>query len=453
MNEFDRRIDKLSPEQRKLLLTRLQKETVLDGKKAKKPDLPHLDLSSEAILDPAISPQAFSLESQGEPKSILLTGGTGFLGAFLILELLENTRAEIYCLVRASDLEAGRIRLQNNFKRYKLKHKQFNSRIIPILGDLSQPHLGLSPENYDNLAKQIDTIYHNGALLNYFFPYPAFKKINVWGTQEILRLACQTKVKPVHYVSSIAVLESSTYAGKVVTEEEIPQEHNDIYLGYSQSKWVAERLVLTARDRGLPVSIYRPSFIGGHSKTGVVNTEDFICRIFKGYIQMGSIPNLDYLVDASPVDYVSRAIVYLSQKTESIGKTFHLQHPQPISWQEHIKLLSFMGYALPVVPLQQWQEKLQTTVSSEDHPLYTLQPFLFKRYSEEQLTIMELYMRSRRPKIDSELTLTALANSGIVCPLLDSSYYQKCFAYYIKSGFLSVKDLFGSITKLRAVKV
>jgi thioester reductase-like protein len=393
-----------------------------------------VDLNAEAVLDSAICPGTAYIEQVAEPASILLTGATGFLGAFLLHELLEQTKADIYCLVRSPNPEAGKIRLQKNLESYHLWNKHFSSRIIPVLGDLSQPQLGLSPEQFQRMASQIDTIYHNGALLNYIYPYSRFKPINVLGTQEILRLACQTKIKPVHHISSVAVFESSAYYGKRMTESDSVDRSEGIYLGYSQSKWVSERLVAIARDRGIPVCIYRPPLVSGHSQTGLWNTEGFLCRMIKGCIQMGSIMvDLDLMLDLSPVDYNSRAIVYLSKQKESLGKAFHLQNPYLLHWSKLVDFICSMGYPMKQVSYEDWQVQLS---NARENPLYPLLPFFRHKWSKEQLTYIELNQQGRRPLISCEETLAALAGTSIVCPPLDSKLLETYFSYFIRSGFL-----------------
>jgi thioester reductase-like protein len=397
-----------------------------------------LDLGAEAVLDPTIHPGAASNVAIGEPKNIFLTGGTGFLGAFIIRELLQETNANIYCLVRAANAEEGKSKLQKNLEQYAIWQEEFNSRIIPIVGDLSLPLLGVGSEQFQTLATNIDTIYHSGALLNYVFPYSALKAANVLGTQEVLRLACQVKVKPVHYVSSVAVFESTAYAGKVVKEQDEFNHWEGIYLGYSQTKWVAEKLVKIARDRGLPVTIHRPPLISGDSKTGICNTHDFINLMTKGCLQMGYFPDVDYMLDMSPVDYVSKAIVYLSRQKESIGKAFNLQHPQPVSLKILVEWIRSFGYSVEMIPYEKWQSELINNVTSADNPLYTLRPFLLERWSDEQLTIPDLYLQARRPHISCQDTLHALAGSSIACPPIDSQLFMTYTAYLIQSGFLNL---------------
>ena len=399
-------------------------------------DNTEVNLAEEAVLDPAIYPET-AFMGISEPKRIFLTGATGFLGAYLLQELIDKTNADIYCLIRAGDYDAADRRLTDNLKKYSLWSQDVSSRIIPVVGDLSQPMLGLNTETFEFLAGAIDTIYHSAAMLNYVYPYSAMKAANVLGTQEVLRLACRGKTKPVHYVSSVAIFESAAYAGEVVREQDSFDRWQGICLGYSQTKWVAEKLVKIAGERGLPITIYRPPLIAGDSKTGVSNTDDFICLMLKGCIQMGSFPDLDYLLDMSPVDYVSQSIVYLSQQPESIGRAFHLQHPQPVELNKIIKLLRLVGYKLDVVPYQQWQTALKDTVQP-DNPLFTLQPFLLEKRSKAQLTIVELYLQQNRPKIGCEDTLKALKGSGISCPAINHKLLINYFKRFLDSGFLQV---------------
>src|SRR4029453_521432 len=127
---------------------------------------------------------------------ILLTGATGFLGAFLLHELLEKTRADIYCLVRCTDEEEGRARLLASLEGYLPGIRQEVSRIIPVPGDLSQSQLGLTTEEFQMLAGKVDAIYHSAAMVNWVYSYEQLKPSNVNGIREILKLASQVKIKP-----------------------------------------------------------------------------------------------------------------------------------------------------------------------------------------------------------------------------------------------------------------
>ena len=393
-----------------------------------------LNLHEEAILDESINPDAERV-APTETRRIFLTGASGFLGAFLLDELLEQTDADVYCLIRATDDQSGMLKLRKNLKSYELWKEKYNERIIPVLGDLSQPLLGLSAEKFEQMGKQIDAIYHSAAILNFVYPFSVLKSTNVLGTQEILRLACQFKVKPLHYVSTDAVFDSCGYYGKVVKESE-PIIHTEaIDLGYTQTKWVAEKLVTNARERGLPVAIYRPPLIAGDSRTGFWNTDDFSCRFLKGCIQMGSMPNIDCEVTFVPVDYVSRAIVFLSQQKESLGQAFHLNNPNHSTWRSVARWIDTFGYPLRLIPYQQWESELmETSGSRNDNILSSLLPFFLRRWSKEQLTFSEL--AQSRAKLNCEETVARLANTSIVCPSVDSKLLDTYFSYFNRSGFL-----------------
>jgi thioester reductase-like protein len=435
MSDVLERIASLSPEKRLLLMQRLKATQPL-----RQPPLPVIDLVAEAQLDASIVPMS-GVAAVISPRALFLTGATGFLGAFLLDQLHRQTQATFYCLVRAPSFAAGLQRICQNLDRYQLYSDRLRSRIIPVPGDLSAPRLGLSAEQFDTLAHKIDWIYHAAASLNFVFPYALMKPINVLGTQEILRLACQGRPKPVHHMSSFAVFESPAYAGQVVQEEDPLAHGEEIMLGYAQSKWVAEKLVMAARDRGLPVSIYRLPLITGHSQTGVWNTQDFTCLMLKGCLQMRCAPLLDSNFSYAPVDYVARAIAYLSQQPTARGRAFHLNNPHPIHLDGLLKKGKSPGYPMEYLPYGQWQARLAQSTRLTNNALATLQPFFLERWSTEQLSIPERYDRARIPTVQCKATLKALHGSPITCPPMDSKLLTTYLTYLIQSGFLDAQTL------------
>ncbi|MGV0024443.1 thioester reductase domain-containing protein [Phormidesmis priestleyi] len=438
MTNLSSRIANLSPEQRQRLVQRLQEKT---GATRRIASPTAVDLKTEAILDSTISPEGKPVETTPHPRSIFFTGATGFLGAFLLVELLRQTSATFYCLVRAGSLEVGKQRIQQNLKEYGIWHDRFSSRIIPVLGDLEQPQLGISTELWETLSANIDVIYHNAASLNFVFPYSVLKPMNVLGTQEVLRLACQTKVKRLHYASTYAVFESPDYAEKVVSEAD-PVDHSEgIALGYTQTKWVAEKLVQSARSRGLPVCIYRLPLISGHSKTGAWNLKDFTCLMIKGCTQMKCWPTLDSLISMSPVDYTAEAIAYLSQQPNALGQTFHLTNPNPVHVNEVQQQSQSQQNPIEYLPYDQWQARLVEVTRSQDNALSTLKPFFLEPWTDEQLTIPEMYQRSRTPILDCQATLKALAGTSIVCPRFDRKLMTTYLFYFIQTNFLDAETI------------
>jgi thioester reductase-like protein len=397
------------------------------------------ELEAEAALDPTIDPGSLPIEHMIEPENIFLTGATGFLGAFLLHELLEQTGANIYCLVRAANTQEASQRLQNNLERYSLWNQSRSKRIIPVVGDLTLPLLGFSSEQFQTLAETIDAIYHNGGLVNFIYPYSLLKAPNVLGTQEILRLASQTKVKPVHFVSSIDVFSPSAYPnGQIIHEQEANCPEG--LFGYAQSKWVAEKLMVIARERRLPISIYRPSWIEGHSPTGVCNRYNFLYSLLKGCIQLGLVPDWNMQVDIVPVDYISRALVHLSRQKASCGKVFHLSNPKTISWNQLVDWMCASGYSLQKVSHQKWVTQVMHLVQrNPENVLYPFLTFLSEPIPGQHKSVPEIYFQTNLLRFGCQNTLNGLIDTGISCPPVDEKLLTTCFSHLTDSSFLIPK--------------
>jgi amino acid adenylation domain-containing protein/thioester reductase-like protein len=390
-----------------------------------------LNLQAEVVLDETIKPLNLVYQPVSEPKAILLTGATGFVGAFLLVELLQQTQADIYCLVRAANLSAGKQRLQETLKAYLLWEESFNERIIPVLGDLSQPLLGLSDEQFHLMALKIDSIYHNGALVNDVYPYALFKAANVRGTEEVLRLASQIKIKPVHFISTASVFVSDEYFKLGVVLENDPLEHSQgLVGGYPQSKWVAEKMVMMARDRGLPCSIYRLGRITWHSQTGVWNSNDMFYRFIKACIQLKSAPEMNNMVEITPVDYLAKVLIHLSQQPDSLDKAFHLMNSDSAPWSQFINCIRSLGYPLQQLSYEDWQaELLRNTQISSDNALYSAISL-----AEDNTSSHSRANAASSLKFDCQNTLNGLANTGIRWPQVDDKLLQAFFAKFSKAG-------------------
>jgi amino acid adenylation domain-containing protein/thioester reductase-like protein len=400
-----------------------------------------VDLEAEAVLDPTICPATLIPEPMAEPQRVFLTGATGFIGAYLLYELLQQTESSIYCLVRASTVELGKQKICRNLEHYLgLLEPRLSSRIVPIIGDLSQPLLGLTEQQFQELSKEIDKIYHNGAFVNLIYPYVALRAANVGGTQEVLRLASQIKTKPVHFISTLDVFLSSAYAQmEVIKEPNVLTYCHDLTNGYAQSKWVAEKLVMAAGERGIPVSIYRLGMVTGHSQTGISKTDDLICRMIKSFIQLERAPDLDLLINLTPVDYVSRAIVCLSRQEASAGKAFHLINPQSLPLRQLIKAIKTFGYPMEQIAYDQWQTVLLNT-KSQENTLSPLSSLFTEKTATEPLTYIErLWLGSQ--SFDRQNTVDGLTDTAINCPVVDSILLHKYLSYFVDSGFLKTLQL------------
>ena len=391
-------------------------------------DLNTVDLEAEAILDSAIYPEnsaPIDVVKIGTPSKAFLTGATGFLGAFLLSDLLQQTQAKVYCLVRAENKTEGLYRIQHNLERYLLWTDSMRDRIIPVLGDLTLPQLGISDQTFAELALQVDVIYHSGALINLVYPYSALKASNVSGTECLLKLASQSKTKPVHFVSTLDVFQSPAYISTpVINENEPLNQSKGLYRGYAQTKWVAERLMLEARKRGIPVNIYRPEMISGHSKTGVSQPNDLLCRFFKGIVQMGSAPAIDRMMHMVPVNYVSQAIVQLSQNPDALGKTYHLANHAPLAFSQLLNEIRTLGFSIASVDYGQWKDRLLQLNESDDNALTPLISLFTE--NNEQESYLEISLLSSQI-FDGSNAIQHLSGSSVLCPPVSSELIKTYF--------------------------
>jgi thioester reductase-like protein len=394
------------------------------------------DLEAEAVLDPEIQPGGApngAAPKGSAPERVLLTGATGFLGSFVLSELLGHTRADVYCLVRAAGAEEGAGKLRKALESYALWDEELSSRIVPVVGDLSEPLLGLGPGRFGELAGEVDAVYHSGASVNWVYPYRALEPTNVLGTQEVLRLAAGDGAKPVHFVSTLGVFPLVGRSGVEVVREDDDLAHGgSLYNGYTQSKWVAETLVEIARHRGLPVCVYRPSLITGDSRTGAWNRDDFTCKMIKTWVGLGTAPEVETTMNMVPVDYVSRAIVHLSLQEGSLGKRFHLANPHPVSLDDLAAWIEAFGYPLKRVPYNRWRaDLLDPTKGLRQDALYSIAPLLSMSAAADGPALV-----GKVPEFDCTNTTEALSGTGISCPPVDGELMDHYLVYLVRRGFL-----------------
>jgi thioester reductase-like protein len=257
----------------------------------------------------------------------------------------------------------------------------------------------------------------------------------VLGTEEILRLATRIRIKPVHYVSSLGVfpLFDSTGEVTVIREDDTLDHDGSLHGGYLQSKWVADKLMMEARSRGLPISIYRPGLITGHSETGAWNTDDVMSRMLKSWIELQGAPEFAQdETDMTPVDYVSKAIVHLSGRRDATGKTFHIANQRRVPLGALADWMRDFGYPLRHVPYDSWVTELLGRTTSRGDAVSSLVPlFSLSMMGEVSSMIKAL------PQFDCRNTLAGLAGTTIHCSPIDDRVLGNYFTRFINDGFVA----------------
>ena len=402
------------------------------------------EISLEANIRP-IWPTSYSMPASEAfanttLHSVFVTGGTGFLGSFVLHELIQQTRANILCLVRCETEKDGADRLRNSLTKYGLWQEEHKQRIRAIPGDLSNPLFGLEPNDFVQLSTSIAAIYHIGADVNLVKPYSELKSVNVLGTQDVIRLAVASSPPvPVYYMSTLSVFDSLTnFDGRCLYENSELGDGQDLFGGYAQSKWVAEQLVAQAKRRGIPVTTYRSGTISGHSKTGAGNTEDFFCRFLKGSIEHGVWPDSGVPCYLAPVDFVSAGIVALSRRNSSRGGIFHLESNTAVKYREVSQWLTDFGYPVRRIATDIWLETfMESANDSSRNALKPLLPMFIESASDKRhRSLIEIFEEGRPPDFDCSGTMDELANVSVSCPQIDSKVFDTYLTYLIENGFL-----------------
>ncbi|HJP81293.1 MAG TPA: amino acid adenylation domain-containing protein [Candidatus Saccharimonadales bacterium] len=401
-----------------------------------------LDLAAEVQLDAAIQPETPFVAKRYKQQHAFLTGGTGFLGAYLIQGLLQQKgMKKLYCLVRADDASEGLKRIKLNMEKYLLWDDTYESRLVAVPGHLDRPQLGLEPGEYETLSRTVDTIYHNGAKVNYVQSYQLHKAANVTGTQRILEFAAHRVTKPVHFLSTIVSFGPLGFLSHVKTlyeDDDLDRSEHVLYydMGYAQSKWVAEKIMLLARDRGIPTTIMRPGFIMGESERGVSNTDDFVGRLFKGCIALGAYPDLPrQRKEHAPVDYMAGAVIQIAADAKNLNKNYHLVPPtkETVDFNDLFEAVKKQfGYEMKALPFSEWARAL-ADANDPGNPLTTFLPLFFEKKYKNR-TVWELY--ENMSAYDSTNTQKALEGSSVACTPLDAALLRKYFDYMIDIGFI-----------------
>jgi thioester reductase-like protein len=336
---------------------------------------PPIDLALETHLDASIVPPG-PFQHTGRPATVFVTGGTGFLGAYLIADLLRFTTANVYCLVRAADAATGKRRLLDNMAHYAVAHHEVESRVFAVPGDIERPRFGLDDDTYNWLAVHVDSIYHLAASVSFMPGYEQMKAINVTGLTHVLRLACDRRTKIVHYTSTYAVFNADAYAmADRVYETRLAGSGEGFIRGYDRSKWVAEQIVRVAQERGVPVNTYRAGFISGDSATGIHNKMDPVAQVFAVALCTGHAFPINALLHLTPVDYCSAALVRLSLNPATANGIFHLVQEHPLSCRDIVEWLADEGYPLRIVGFPEWYEQLKQLCKR--HPQFIPVLYLF----------------------------------------------------------------------------
>ena len=346
------------------------------------------------------------------PSLVLLTGATGYLGGYLLTALLERSDAAIVCLVRSTDVRSGLTRIQANLARYELAVD--TSRIEALPGAVEDRRLGLDARTWQALARSVDVIVHAAANVNFMPPLDRLWPVNVGGVLNLLRLAGDTRRKPLHLASSYSVFNEASYAGVPgVAEEPLVGDGAGFRVGYPMSKWIAERVTDLARERGWTIATHRLGLLWGDARTGRSKADDVLTMMVRACLTLGRAQDVDFLMHVTPVDFAAAAVAEVAMAPADAEGYYHEITETPIAWRDFVRAVQAQGRTLDLVPASAWHDGLRAALASHRE----LTPLAVMGAQDPARSFSDANIFSMH--FDASRLRAALVHTDVACPPLD----------------------------------
>ena len=370
------------------------------------------------------------------PRCVFLTGATGFLGVTVLAGLLTKTEAKALCLVRASSPADAQRRLEQAFLAATGRQLP-PGRAEAVCGDLALPRLGMVPTAAERVAQDTDMAIHCGAEVNWSKSYAALRAVNVLSVLEVARLCCERRPKPLIFVSTLAVCYAHDAPESVDENVDMSRYLAGMPLAYAQGKCVAEHVLGAFGRAGLPVTIVRSGLIVGDSGNGRSNPDDLVSRLLCSAARTGVAPDVDWQVDACPVDFVADTLVELAWSGHTGARILHVHHPCPRHWREIVAWLNVAGYRSSLVPYDDWLDHVRRATPKSDPDLRPLRPFFLARPRIlSGQTLPELYFEANRERIEASRSRAVLRRCGLRVPTIDGEYLARCVGALAAAGHI-----------------
>lgn len=384
-------------------------------------------------------PKEITIKQQ-DIGNVLLTGATGFLGIHLLRELLAQTDNLIYCLVRGIRAEERLDKLLSFY--FPIFPKPLKERIVIVNGDISVKHFGLTDQEYYELAQSVQTVIHCAALVKHFGNYNEFKKINVYGTQEVINF-CISFNKKLNHISTLSI--SGDFAAdndnskvKTIFTEE------DFYIGqdfstnvYIRSKYEAENQVFKAEAKGLKASIFRIGILTGCYQDGKfqynIEKNAFYLRL-KSLVSLRLLPIsfLDHSIEFTPIDYCAKGIINIIKVNQTNGLVFHMFNHKKIRAIELVSYLRMLNMPIEILPDREYDSHIaQLSLTKKGKEI--ISGLISDLSNKKSLN------GGKAIAVDSKFTISYLKQIGFKWPEIDVEYLTKVVNYMQEVGFLNIQ--------------
>ena len=368
-------------------------------------------------------------------KTYFVTGATGAIGSALIPILLQDREASIRLLLRArsEDDLAARVEDLFTFWQVPVSDRATRNRVRAMRGDATLPQFGLDEGAYQSLSSECTHLIHSAGNVRMNLPIDQARHSSVDSARNIIELAKRCpRLEKIEFVSTVGV------GGR--TRGAVPEDwitamrcfHNS----YEQAKAEAEDVIRAELERGLPLTVHRPSMVVGDSVSGrIAHFQVFyhLCEFLCGRRTLGLAPDFGAArLDIVPADYVARVIAWSSTNAASSGRILHS--------------CSGPELALALAPLREVVRRAFAAAGQRLPPVISLPPGVFRallagvslfmpgetRRAIKTLPVFLDYLATEQTFANSR-TQALLSPAGLAVPA-PSSYLDKVLGYYLENG-------------------
>ncbi|MFJ2528171.1 amino acid adenylation domain-containing protein [Pseudomonas helmanticensis] len=340
-------------------------------------------LSAQAMADAerALQIEPLPISRMGDVHKVIVTGANSFVGVHIVEALLGWGASEVACLVRDGGGKTAAQRFAESLRENRLEHLDL-SRVRVYAADITRPQLGLDDDDYQRLDREFGALVHNAANVNHVLDYESLAADNVEPIFALLRLCEGQSKKVFNFVSTLSASSTVDDAGRVLELPAAPTPPIYIRNGYNLSKWVGERILERARERGVRVNLYRPGNISFNSLSGVCQPhKNRLMLMLKGSIQLGQVPAFALNFDLMPVDFLARFIAFHASRYSPERAVFNLHNPEPLSWDAYVASFRETGSEFALVSVADWQQQLNRV--DADNALFGVLGFYLNGFEED----------------------------------------------------------------------
>ena len=375
--------------------------------------------------------------------NILLAGATGFLGIHILADYLDNDSGTAYCFVRGKDKEDSTARLKKLLEFYFGEKYSDMGRIEIVCADLQKERFALSSEEYENLAKNVDTVINCAASVKHYGSYKYFYEVNVESVKRLIDFCKDAAAKLIH-TSTLSVSGNSfgdEFDG-YISEKEKHFYESSLYIGqpldnvYARSKFEAEKAVLDAIADGLEANIMRMGNLTNRFSDGKFQknyeSNAFLQRV-KGIIELGKVP--DYLIkeglysEFTPIDEAAKAVMTVTRHFNAEQTVFHINSTKVVYMNKLLEHLSRLGYEIEIVSGKEFTELLRATAKASGTQ-HIFETFINDMDENDQLNY------ESNIHIENAFTVSYLEQLGFEWNDIGFEYLKKYVDYFKKIGVL-----------------